>query len=413
VATPEGDDLKHEAERERKVVRVLVVDDSALMRRLLTDLLSSAPELEVVGTARDGRDAVLQATRLRPDVITLDVEMPEVSGIDALPLLLAIGGVAVVMVSSLTQEGADVTLQALEAGAFDFLPKPEKNRLAELRACRELLIGKVLAAASSRRRSAKQRRPPTAASAYVHHTEDPVAEKTKRAGASSTSTQIPKWSSASGSLCVLIGISTGGPQALSQIFPELQAPSPPIIVVQHMPAQFSGAFAERLNRYSTLTVKLAEEGDAVVPDQVLIAPGGVHLVLKGTPPHVRVVLSHDAPVSGHRPSVDVLFHSAAQVYQRATIGFLMTGMGRDGVDGCKAILAAGGLTLGQDEETSSVYGMNKAAYLEGAVRAQFALDELPGMIKNIVAVRASLEGSSPAERKPAGPQSSQPDQEPG
>jgi two-component system chemotaxis response regulator CheB len=413
VATPEGDDLKHEAERERKVVRVLVVDDSALMRRLLTDLLSSAPELEVVGTARDGRDAVLQATRLRPDVITLDVEMPEVSGIDALPLLLAIGGVAVVMVSSLTQEGADVTLQALEAGAFDFLPKPEKNRLAELRACRELLIGKVLAAASSRRRSAKQRRPPTAASAYVHHTEDPVAEKTKRAGASSTSTQIPRWSSASGSLCVLIGISTGGPQALSQIFPELQAPSPPIIVVQHMPAQFSGAFAERLNRYSTLTVKLAEEGDAVVPDQVLIAPGGVHLVLKGTPPHVRVVLSHDAPVSGHRPSVDVLFHSAAQVYQRAAIGFLMTGMGRDGVDGCKAILAAGGLTLGQDEETSSVYGMNKAAYLEGAVRAQFALDELPGMIKNIVAVRASLEGSSPAERKPAGPQSSQPDQEPG
>ena len=396
MATPEQDDLKHQAERERKVVRVLVVDDSALMRRLLTDLLSSAPEIEVVGTARDGRDAVLQATRLRPDVITLDVEMPDVSGLDALPLLLAIGGLAVVMVSSLTQEGAEVTLQALELGAFDFLPKPERNQLAELRASRDLLIAKVLAAASSRRRSPKPRRPQTHASARAHRAEDPAALKPKPAPVTLTSSQIPRSLSPPGSPCVLIGISTGGPQALSRIFPELHAPSPPIIVVQHMPAQFTAVFAERLNRHSRLTVKQADEGDLVVPDQVLIARGGVHLVLKGTPPHVRVALSQDPPVNSFRPSVDVLFHSAAQVYQRAAIGFLMTGMGRDGVDGCKAILAAGGLTLGQDEETSSVYGMNKAAYLEGAVRAQFALDELPGMIKNIVAFRALLEGSSPA-----------------
>ena len=166
---------------------------------------------------------------------------------------------------------------------------------------------------------------------------------------------------------------------------------PPILVVQHMPAQFTGVFAERLDRYSSVRVKQAEEGDLVAPDRVLIAPGGRHMVLKGTPPRVRVVLSDDPPVSGHRPSVDVLFRSAAKVYGRAAVGLLMTGMGRDGVDGCKAILAAGGLTLGQDEATSVVYGMNKAAFLEGAVKAQFALDEVSDILQNIAAFRASFE----------------------
>ena len=161
VTTPEEEELRHQKERERKPVRVLIVDDSALMRRLLTDLLRSAPEIEVIGTARDGREAVLEARRLRPDVITLDVEMPEVSGLDALPLLLAIGGMEVVMVSSLTQEGAEITLQALELGAFDFLPKPEKNQLSELRASRDLLIDKLLAAAGTKRRSRSHVRAPS------------------------------------------------------------------------------------------------------------------------------------------------------------------------------------------------------------------------------------------------------------
>ncbi len=194
--------------------------------------------------------------------------------------------------------------------------------------------------------------------------------------------------------CVLIGISTGGPQALAGVFPELHPPCPPIIVVQHMPAQFTGVFAERLNRYTTLAVKQAQEGDAVLQDHVLVAPGGMHLVLKGTPPHVQVGLTSDPPVSGHRPSVDVLFHSGANVYQRAAVGILMTGMGRDGVAGCKAILAAGGFTLGQDEESSAVYGMNKAAYSEGAVKSQFALDELPGIIANIASIRAAIEANA-------------------
>ncbi len=152
-----------------------------------------------------------------------------------------------------------------------------------------------------------------------------------------------------------------------------------------MPAQFIGVFAQRLNRYGSLTVKEAEEGDFVIPDRVLIAPGGRHMAVTGHSPRVRVTLLDEPPASGHRPSIDVLFQSAAQVYQSAAVSLLMTGMGRDGVEGCAAIVATGGFTLGQDEETSTVYGMNKAAFLEGAIKAQFALDELPDILRNIAA----------------------------
>jgi len=369
------------------------------MRRLLTDLLSSEPEIEVIGTARNGREAVLQAVRLKPDVITLDVEMPEVSGLEALPTLMAVHDARVVMVSALTQEGALVTLQALELGAFDFMPKPERNQLAEIRASRDLLIAKVRAAALSRvrrpRRGSAPSRTKPASSVSSSTSQLAPSKQSSKAGLASTSGTAPAL--AHGSQCFVIGISTGGPQALSEIFPLLTPPLPPILVVQHMPAQYTGVFAERLNRYSVLTVKQAEEGDLVLPDHVLIAPGGLQMTLLGHPPRVRVVLSDEPPVSGHRPSIDVLFQSAAKAYQSAVISILMTGMGRDGVEGCKAILAAGGLTLGQDEATSAVYGMNKAAFLEKAVKAQFALDELPGIIQNIAAFRAALESTPAAD----------------
>jgi two-component system chemotaxis response regulator CheB len=376
---------KHEPEPEpsRGHVRVLIVDDSALMRRLLSDLLSSAPEIEVVGTAQNGREAVFQAMRLKPDVITLDVEMPEVSGLEALPALLAVHEAPVVMVSALTQEGADITLQALELGAVDFMPKPERNQLAEMRANRDLLVAKVLAAAQSHvrrpRRASASPQPSTAAvtSSRGTRNREPVPTATLLA-----------------TPCLVIGISTGGPQALSQIFPLLSPPLPPILVVQHMPAQFTGILADRLNRYSSVAVKQAEEGDIVLPDRILIAPGGRHMTLTGHLPRVRISLLDDPPVSGHRPSIDVLFQSVARVYQAAAVGVLMTGMGRDGVEGCKTILTAGGFTLGQDGETSVVYGMNKAAFREGAIKAQFALDELPDILQNIVAFRAELESPS-------------------
>ena len=386
------------SERSQGRVRVLIVDDSALMRRLLSDLLCSSPAIEIVGTARDGREAVLQAIRLKPDVITLDVEMPEVSGLEALPALLAVHDAPVVMVSALTQEGADITLQALELGAFDFMPKPERNQLAEIRASRDLLINKVLAAAQSQVR--RPRRTTHALSTASPTTYPPTRRVTPSITPRSPAPSITPLATttlALSSTCFVIGISTGGPQALSQIFPLLAPPLPPILVVQHMPAQFTAVFAERLNRYSVLTVRQAEEGDMVLADQILIAPGGRHMILTGHPPRVKITLSDDPPVSGHRPSIDLLFQSAAQIYQSAAVGLLMTGMGRDGVEGCKAILTAKGFTLGQDEGTSIVYGMNKAAFLEGALRAQFALDELPHVIQNINALRTELE-SQPTPR---------------
>jgi two-component system chemotaxis response regulator CheB len=391
VATPGREHpTLHEHDPGRERVRVLIVDDSALMRQLLTDLLGSAPEIEVVGLARNGREAVSEALRLKPDVITLDVEMPEVSGLDALPALLAVHETAVVMVSALTQEGADVTLQALELGAVDFLPKPERSQLSEMRASRDVLIGKVLAAAHSKvRRTRRAATPP--GSVPETKLARPLRRAQRRVPTSAplavahTAASVPN--------VVLIGISTGGPQALSQVFPQLAPPLPPILIVQHMPAQFTGVFAERLNRYShcELTVKEAEEGDLVLPSRVLIAPGGRHLTLAGHHPAARVVLTDDPPVSGHRPSIDALFRSAAKVCESAAVGLLMTGMGRDGVEGCKAILGAGGFTLGQDEESSVVYGMNKAVFVEGAVKAQFSLDDLPDILQNIAAFRAEVE----------------------
>ena len=180
----------------------------------------------------------------------------------------------------------------------------------------------------------------------------------------------------------------------------LTPPLPPILLVQHMLAEFNRTFAERLNRHTpdSIKVKMAQEGDLVLPDQILIAPGDRHLALTGHPPRVRAVITDDPEVSGHRPSIDVLFQAAARVYQSATVGIIMTGMGRDGVDGCKAILAAGGFTLGQDEFTSVVYGMNKAAFLERAVKSQFPLDELPAILQDITALRAEIEASSGSNR---------------
>ena len=267
------------------------------MRRLLSDLLSSAPEIEIVGTARDGREAVLQAARLKPDVITLDVEMPEVSGLEALPALLAVHAAPVVMVSALTQEGADVTLQALELGAVDFMPKPERNQLAEMRASRDLLVAKVLAAAQSRVR--RPRRTASSPITSLPTTFPSTKNITSRPPGRPPGPPVTATTSAASvpsPLCFVIGISTGGPQALSQVFPLLVPPLPPILVVQHMPAQFTGIFAERLNRYSTLPIKQAEEGDPVLPDRILIAPGGRHMVLIGHPPRVRIALSDSPPL---------------------------------------------------------------------------------------------------------------------
>ncbi len=345
--------------------RVLVVDDSALMRKLLVDMLKTSPEIEIVGTGRDGAEAVELTAKWNPDVVTLDVEMPGMTGLEALPKLLADSNARVVMVSALTQEGASATLEALELGAFDFMPKPSHHQMAELKASRDVLVGKVLAAAQSRVRRLRRPSSPPKIRAVVESDTTPPRQASVVASAG----------------CVAIGISTGGPQTLNQVFSELTQPIPPILVVQHMPARFTSVFADRLDRHSAVAIREAKEGDRIAPDQILIAPGGRHMTVIGRPGQARVTLSDGPPVSGHRPSVDVLFESAARVFGAATVGIIMTGMGRDGVDGCKKILADGGATYGQDEASSVVYGMNKAAHVEGAVLRQFALDELPDLLR--------------------------------
>ena len=342
-------------------VRVLIVDDSALMRKLLAELLGASPRVEVIGAARDGPEALAMAERLRPDVVTLDVEMPGMSGLEVLPLLMATAPIPVVMVSSWTQAGAEVTLEALERGAVDFLPKPDRHQFAELRAARDLLVSKVVTAARSRVHRPRPPRP-----------DPPVPPATARRADGPPPAR-----------CVAIGISTGGPQTLAETLCGLGPPVPPVLIVQHMPARFTEVFAQRLDRCCPLPVSQAEDGRRVEADRVLIAPGGRHLTLIGCPPHVRTRLTDDPTVSGHRPSVDVLFRSVAAAYGAGAVGVLMTGMGRDGVEGCRAILDAGGRTFGQDEASSIVYGMNKAAQDEGVVGRQFAADELPTLIRGL------------------------------
>lgn len=344
-------------------VRVLIVDDSALIRKVLADLLRSAPEIEVVGTARDGDEAIRLAASLRPDVVTLDVEMPGRSGLEILPELLAVHPASVLMISSHTKAGADVTLAALERGAVDFYPKPDRFQLAQLRESCDQLVGKVLTVAHCRsgRRGRNAARDTASLADASAAARLPIPPATHRA--------------------ILIGISTGGPQALGAVLPLLNPPIPPILIVQHMPGTFTNVFAERLNRACVVTVKEAEDGDRIESDRVLIAPGGRHMAIAGLPPKARITLDDSPPVSGHKPSIDVLFKSAARVYQAGAVGIIMTGMGRDGAEGCKHILAAGGITFGQDEATSAVYGMNKAAFQAGAVSAQFPLEKLPGLIK--------------------------------
>lgn len=349
-------------------IRVLVVDDSAVIRQILCDLIGQAPGMEVAGTAADGREALEQIDRLHPDVVTLDLQMPNMDGLETLDALFAREAVAVIVVSSLTQFGATVTLDALERGALDYAPKPQGT--ADLRAAlNEELLWKIRTAAKvDMRRILSARR----------------ERKVRREEATTRRRMVEEIPGVSlGQLadkCIALGISTGGPPALTVLLSELQPPMPPIVVVQHMPAGFTKALAVRLDMISRLSIKEAETGDVLRPNHVLIAPGNRHVRLRQNDKMVKAVLEDGPPVSGHRPSVDVMMRSAAQVFGPRCLGVVMTGMGRDGVDGCRAIRAAGGYVLGQDEASSDVYGMNKAAYEAGNVDRQFSLDAAVGVI---------------------------------
>jgi len=349
-----------------RVTRVLVVDDSALIREIISDFIRSTPWLELAGIARDGDEAIRQVEKLSPDVVTLDVQMPRKDGLQTLDEILKLRPVPVLMVSALTQLGANTTLDALDRGAMDYVAKPDGTGTSATAQLKEELLRKIRAVAGidvkrilaiRRERNAKRRETVPTPIAPVKPAIQPATE------------------SALADKCIALGISTGGPPALTRLFEGLRPPLPPIVIVQHMPAQFTRAFAWRLNSMSPLEVKEAATGDVLKPNCVYIAAGGFHLELKKSIREVRCQVVEGDVVSGHKPSVDVMMKCAAQIFGDRCLGIIMTGMGRDGADGCAAIRAAGGYVLGQDAESSDVYGMNKAAMVEGHVDRQFHLEQ--------------------------------------
>jgi two-component system, chemotaxis family, protein-glutamate methylesterase/glutaminase len=349
-------------------IRVLIVDDSALMRAILGNHIAAAPGMSVLGVARNGREALAAVPRLRPDVVTLDLRMPDMDGLTVLDAILDRAPIPVVMVSALTRVGAAVTLDALDRGATDYVPKPEHSSEGR-KAFAEELVQKIRAAAVTDvgRLIARRRR------RHVGRRQTASARPIAKAAADACPPDLA-------GCCVALGISTGGPPALTRLLETLRPPLPPMVIVQHMPPQLTGPLAARLDALSGLTVREAAHGDRLQPNMVLIAPGGRHLKLRDRRTHVAVEIFDGPAVSSHKPSIDVMMQSAADVFGPRCLGVIMTGMGHDGVEGCRAIAAAGGFVLGQDEATSDVYGMNRAAYVAGHVNQQFSLPEAAAVI---------------------------------
>lgn len=338
-------------------LKVLVVDDSALYRRALVEVLRSEPQVQIVGEARDGSRALAMLAELKPDLITLDVEMPELDGLSTLREIRGRGWRgAVLMISAHGGEGK--TVEALCLGAQDFIVKPAGGRSQGVEALREVLMPKVLQ--FCRQRPAAQRpaiqRPPLRA------------------------VPAPKRESA-GFDVVVIGVSTGGPNALGEVIPRLPADLPAsVLVVQHMPAVFTRMLADRLSTRSRLRVREAREGEEIRPGTVLLAPGDYHLEVRSG----RVHLQQEAPEHSCRPAADVLFRSAAAHYGSRCLGVVLTGMGRDGVDGCRSILDAGGLALVQNQASCVVWGMPKLVYEAGLADSVVPLADMASTIDSYV-----------------------------
>ena len=343
-----------------RLIRVLIVDDSALMRELISAILSGDPEIEVVGAVADPIAAREKIKQLHPDVLTLDIEMPRMDGITFLEKIMTLRPMPVVMISSLTQEGADATLRALEGGAVDFVAKPALDVQAGLLAKKAEIVGKVKTAA----RANIQRRTPAA----------PASVPKKHAANYSSTEKV-----------VVIGASTGGVEVLNHILHAMPADSPAILVTQHMPETFTASFARRLDSSCAIHVSEARDLGRILPGHAYIAPGRCHLRLGRSGANYICLVKGTERVSGHCPSVDVLFHSAAESAGANAVGVILTGMGRDGADGLLAMRRSGANTLGQDEASCVVYGMPKAAWDCGAVENEVPLSRMAQDILNCAA----------------------------
>ena len=324
-------------------IKVLIVDDSALVRQLLTEILDSAPDLEVVGAAVDPYAAREKIKKLNPDVLTLDVEMPRMDGITFLGNLMRLRPMPVVMISSLTEQGADVTLRALELGAVDFISKPKLDVAQGLQEYTDEIVSKVRSAAGARVRPL-QRRPAVAVSQKL--SADAVLAPSAARHHFRTTDRI-----------VGIGSSTGGTEAIKEVLGALPPDMPGIVISQHIPEAFSAPFAARVNGHSALTVLEAADGQQILPGHAYIAPGNRHLVVQRDGARYVCRLNDGPPVNRHKPSVDVMLRSLAQNAGPNTIGLMLTGMGDDGAAGMGEIKQAGGVTIAQDEKSSVVWGM--------------------------------------------------------
>jgi two-component system chemotaxis response regulator CheB len=350
-------------------IRVLIVDDSALIRGLLTQILGDDPGIEVVGVAPDAYVARERIKALNPDVLTLDVEMPRMDGLQFLRNVMRLRPMPVVMCSSLTQRNADVTLAALELGAVDFVTKPKSDVARNLSAYAAEIVAKVKLAAGARVRPLLQ---------------GPAAEEVRRLAQLASAARAGGLRYRTTDRVIALGASTGGTEAIRELLERLPADMPAIVITQHIPQAFSAAFAARLNDCTALSVQEAQDGQPITRGHVCIAPGDRHLLVERDGAKYRCRLSAGPTVNHHRPSVDVMFESVARSLGPSAIGGLLTGMGADGALGLKAMRDAGAVTLAQDERSSVVWGMPGAAVRLGAVDVVAPLERMAEELVRIV-----------------------------
>lgn len=365
-------------------VSVMVVDDSALMRKMISDMINMEDDMEVIAIARNGEDLLEKLKKQVPDVITLDIEMPKMNGIEALKKIMELKiPTKVIMISSLTQDGAEETMECLENGAIDFVPKPSGSISLNINVVREILVSKIRGIRFVRKTSSisntkgvdikedKKREIHRVSTVLKIRESDsmPKAIRSKEIGDKKIS-------------AIVMGASTGGPKALFNVITNLpEKLGIPVLVVQHMPEGFTKAFAERLDKFSKVKVVEAREGMSIEKDVVYIAPGGKHMEINR---NKTITLNLEPPMWGVRPAVDKLFISGAKVYGENLLGIILTGMGRDGADGIIEVKKAGGATISEDESTCIIYGMPKAAYDTNMIDEVIPLYDISKRIANIV-----------------------------
>ncbi len=353
----------------KKKIKVLVVDDSAVVRKIISSTLDKHEDIEVVGTAPDPFVARNKILSLKPDVITLDVEMPRMDGLTFLKKLMTYYPIPTIMVSSLTQEGCDATLKALEAGAIDYVAKPNGRLSSDVKDVLDELYTKVKAASRAKvKRNGKEHTTKQASS--VSHAKKPIEHNYTLFKGSNK--------------IIAIGASTGGTEALKEVLIRMPPDSPAIVIVQHMPELFTSAFAKRLDDICSITVKEGKNGDSLIQGQAIIAPGNYHIRLRRSGAMYHIETNQESPVHYQRPSVDVLFDTVAKYAGENAIGVIMTGMGSDGATGLLKMKEAGAKTIAQDEDTCVVFGMPKEAIKLGAVDKTVPLQKIPDCISTFI-----------------------------